>query len=452
MGRAQGERRALDRLAIPAIIAGIAEPLIGLIDTAFVGRLGTADLAAVGIATSFFLLVVWVLAQTRSAILAVVARYFGRNDLYAIQDLVPLAIWMNFALGLSFFAITSFFAEPIFSLYNAEGEVLHKAVAYYRIRSIGHPIVLATFALSGVFRGLQNTSWSMWAGILGALVNIALDPWFIFGGAGVPAMGIEGSAWASVLAQCVMLAYSLLILYTRTPFRILPKRWSHPELGGLVGLSGNLFIRTISLNVAYFLGNRFATGYGDAHIAAHSIAMQVWLFSAFFIDGYAAAGSVLAGKFAGQGDTVALYRTGRQVMWRSVWIGAALAVCMLMGYSWMASGFTSDGTVITLFNGIFWMVLLTQPINAVAFAYDGLLKGLGAGGLLRNTLLITTFFLFVPTIFLGDRLGWGLHGVWTAFLVWMIGRGWVLTSHFERRYHPTRSRVRSSVPGTDPAR
>ena len=138
--------RQIDRLAFPAIIAGIAEPVISLVDTAFVGRLGTADLAAVGIASSFFLLVVWVLAQTRSAVMAIVARSYGADRLGDVKDLVPLAIWMNVLLGLLFFSITSWFAEPIFRMYNAEGEVLAKAVKYYNIRSIGHPIVLATFA------------------------------------------------------------------------------------------------------------------------------------------------------------------------------------------------------------------------------------------------------------------------------------------------------------------
>ena len=95
-------RKDLDRLAIPAIISGIAEPVIALVDTAFVGHLGTSDLAAVGIASSFFLLVVWVLAQTRSAVLAVVARYYGEQRVDAIADLVPIAIWMNFLLGFGF--------------------------------------------------------------------------------------------------------------------------------------------------------------------------------------------------------------------------------------------------------------------------------------------------------------------------------------------------------------
>jgi len=429
-------RRELDRLAVPAIIAGIAEPVIALVDTAFVGRLGTADLAAVGIGSSFFLLVVWVLAQTRSAVLAVVARYYGAGRLDEVKDLVPIAIWMNVVLGLGFFAVTSAFAEPIFRLYNADGEVLAKAVEYYRIRAIGHPVVLAVFAITGAFRGIQNLSWSMWLSLLGAVVNLVLTPVLIFGWGPVPAMGIAGSAWSSLAAQVVMFAVAVRILQRRTPFAFLPRTWRHPALLSLWLLSGNLFARTLALNVCYYLGNRYATGYGEAHIAAHSIAMQIWLFSAFFIDGYAAAGSVVAGRLNGERDWPQLYRVGWQVVRMSVTIGGALAVVYLAGYNLIGGIFTTDPQVLALLGGVFWMVVLTQPINAVAFAFDGIYKGLGNGKVLRNALLIATFGVFVPIAWGTDALGWGLHAVWAAFLAWMVVRGALLAGHFQKRYGP----------------
>lgn len=429
-------RRDLDRLAIPAIIAGIAEPVIALVDTAFVGRLGTADLAAVGIGSSFFLLVVWVLAQTRSAVLAVVARYYGAQRLDEVKDLVPIAIWMNVLLGFGFFALTSVFAEPIFRLYNADGEVLSKAVEYYRIRSIGHPIVLATFAITGAFRGIQNLSWSMWISILGASVNLVLNPILIFGWGPIAGMGIAGSAWSSLFAQLVMFLAAIRIMRVRTPFRLIPVTWNHPELKGLWLLSGNLFARTMALNVCYYLGNRFATGYGEAHIAAHSIAMQIWLFSAFFIDGYAAAGSVLVGRLNGEGERTQLYRVSWQVVRMSVFLGTGLALIYLAGYSWIGGLFTKDKTVLGLLYGVFWMVILTQPINAVAFAFDGIYKGLGNGKVLRNVLLIATFAAFIPIIWTADAFGWGLYAIWSAFLGWMLVRGALLGVHFQKHFKP----------------
>ncbi len=438
-------RRDLDRLAIPAIISGIAEPLIALVDMAYVGRLGTADLAAVGIGSSFFLLVVWVLAQTRSAVLAVVARYYGEQRLSEVHGLVPLAVWMNFGLGLLFFGITNAFSTQIFQLYNAEGDVLAKCVAYYHIRSFGFPFVLATFALTGAFRGMQNLKWSMWISIFGAAVNLVLNPLLIFGYGGFPQLGIEGSSWASLVAQLSMFAFAIVVLKTRTPFPLFPTAWRHPELKSLWLLSGNLFARTIALNACYYLGARYAAGYGLLQSAAHSIAMNIWLFSAFFIDGYAAAGSVLVGRFNGERNWAALYRVSWQVVRRSVLIGAILSAIYGIGYMWIGSLFTKATDTLVLFNAVFWLVIITQPINAVAFAFDGIYKGVGDGKSLRNVLIIATFGVFLPVAWALDAFGWELHAVWTAFLLWMFTRGFMLSLAFEKEFGP-RSVLRRPPP------
>jgi Na+-driven multidrug efflux pump len=223
---------------------------------------------------------------------------------------------------------------------------------------------------------------------------------------------------------------------------MLPRTWKHPELFGLWLLSGNLFARTIALNACYYLGNRYATGYGQEYIGAHSIAMQIWLFSAFFIDGYAAAGSVLVGRLSGERKWTDMYRVSWQVVRMSVYIGAGLAVIYAAGYAYIGELFTTDAKVLSLFNGVFWMVVITQPINAVAFAFDGIYKGLGDGKILRNVLLISTFGVFVPIAYGADALGWHLHAIWLAFLAWMIVRGLLLALHFEKNHAPRAVRKR----------
>lgn len=430
-------RKDIDRLAVPAIISGIAEPLISLVDTACVGALHDTDmLGAVGIGSSFFLLVLWVLAQTRSAVLAVVARYYGQQRLDAVAGLVPIAMWTNFGLGVLFLGITYPFAEHIFEAYNASGRQLELTCDYFRIRCFGFPISLAVYALTGAFRGLQNLKWSMYISLIGASVNLVLNPLLIFGYGPFPAMGIEGSALSSLIAQACMLVACVVVVRTRTTFTLWPSSWRHPEFVPLMRNSGQLFARTIALNVCYYLGNRYATGYGQAYIAAHSIAMQIWLFSAFFIDGYAAAGSVLVGRLVGERNWRDLYNVSWQVVRMSVTIGAVLSVIYLIAYAHIGSLFTKDAAVLSLLGGVFWMVVVTQPINAVAFAFDGIYKGLGGGKILRNVLLISTFLAFVPVAWGMDALGWKLHAIWTAFLLWMFVRGLLLALHFEKNHRP----------------
>jgi len=421
---------------VPAIIGGIADPLIALTDMHFAGRIGPHDLAAVGIGSSFFLLVLWVLAQTRSAVLAATARYYGAERLDDVRDLVPIALWMNVGLGVVFYAITVPAAHAIFSLYTPDAVVQEKAVGYYAVRAIGHPLALAVFALTGAFRGIQNMRWGMWISIAGALINVALNPLLIFGIGTWSGMGINGSALASVIAQACMLGITLHITRTRTPFALFPQRWRHPELFPLLLNSGNLIARTVTLNACYFLGNRFASDYGLAAIGAHTIAMQLWLFSAFFIDGYAAAGSVIAGRLNGAGDRKELHRVSWQVVRITIFIGAGLGLLYVLFYDQLGGLFTDDAGVLAAFHAVFWLVAVTQPINAIAFAWDGIFKGIGRSPELRNALLFGTFCVFVPAITLGDRHGLQLHGIWIAFGLWMLARGVWLTVVFERKYSP----------------
>ena len=150
-------------MAIPAIIAGIAEPLLSITDTAIVGNLKinpTEALAAVGIAGSFITAIVWILSQTRSAISAIISQYLGANKIGEILKLPSQIIFINIVLSIVIYVVTIYFIDDIFTLYNARGLVLENAVYYYKIRSLGLPLTLFVFAVFGIFRGYaRRLSW-----------------------------------------------------------------------------------------------------------------------------------------------------------------------------------------------------------------------------------------------------------------------------------------------------
>lgn len=425
----------VNRLALPAILAGISEPVIALIDTAFIGQLGTVELGGIGIGSSLFVLFVWVLTQTKTAISAIVSRHYGARSLDSIRGLVPQALIFVFLLGVLVSFLTSIFSVPLLELYSAKGEILSKADSYFSIRSLGFPLVLSTFTIFGIFRGMQNTSWAMFISIGAALINVLLDVLLIFGVEGyIPAMGIEGAAWASLIAQASMLCAAATILILKTPFRLNRLEAFHPEFRNMLGLSSGFIIRTMALNITFFLANRYATGYGDEYIAAHTIAVNIWLFSSYFIDGYANAGNAIAGRLLGSGDTSELFRIAKKLVGISMFIGALLSLSYLLMYPWMGSFFSDDSAVILLFNSIFWMVIIAQPLNAIAFSLDGVFKGLSRARFLMNTLLIASFMGFLPLLFIGDHLGWKLYGIWAAFILFMAIRGGTLIWEFRRKY------------------
>ena len=372
--------KQINKLAIPAIISGIAEPLLSITDTAIVGNVElhpVASLAAVGIAGSFLSALFWILAQTRSAISAIIAQYLGAKNLNAIKTLPAQIIYINIVVSALIYLVTIFFVDEIFMLYNAEGRILNYAVDYYKVRAIGLPLTLFTFSVFGVFRGMQNTYWPMVISIIGTVLNIVLDYILVFGIDGyIPAMHIQGAAYASVIAQGVMAIAALFLMLRKTPFRLKFVLPFNKEVKRLLSLSFNLIIRAAALNIALYFANAYATKYGDHFIAAQTIAFQIWLFFAFFIDGYSSVGNIVSGRLLGEKDFKNLWNLSIDLTRYAVLIAIILGAFCSLFYNPIGRLFTQDQQVLESFFSIFWMVILMQPLNAVAFVFDGLFKGL----------------------------------------------------------------------------
>lgn len=430
--------KEINKIAVPAIIAGIAEPLISLTDIAIIGNVDrdpVEALAAAGIVGSFLSAIIWIVAQTKTAISALVSQHLGAQRLHAVKTLVPQAIYFNLLLSIVIYAVTAYFAAAIFKAYNAEGLVLNYAADYYQIRALGYPLTLVTFALFGVFRGLQNTLWAMKCSLTGAFLNVGLDYLLVYGIPGlIPAMHLVGAAYASVISQAVMMIMALFFFFTRTPFGLRLSSSINPQMRGLLLMSANLFVRTAALNFAIYLANAYATGYGKNYIAAQSILMNIWLFFSFFIDGYANAGNAISGRLLGARDYKRLWNLSIDISKYAIIIAITLiGVCALF-YEEIGLLFSKEKSVLVLFTSVFWMVLFMQPINAIAFMFDGIFKGLGEAKYLRNVLLFATFLGFTPVLLIGDYFGLELYAIWIAFFVWMLIRSSALVIKFRKKY------------------
>jgi putative MATE family efflux protein len=431
--------KRIQQLAIPAIIAGIAEPILSSTDAAVVGNMdafSTESLAAVGIVGSFLSMLIWILGQTRSAISAIISQNLGAGNLDDIKVLPAQAIFFNILLSLVVLGGTYFFVVPIFSLMNAKGLVLDLSVEYYNIRVWGFPLTLFTFAVFGIFRGLQNTFWPMVVAIIGAVLNIGLDIVLVYGIDGIlEPMGVRGAAWASLIAQTVMAIMALILVLTKTNVSLRLRFPLHPEINRLVVMSGNLFVRSFALNVALILAVREATAIGDAYVAAHTIAANIWLFTAFFIDGYGAAGNSLGGRLLGAKDYPNLWVLTKKVVGYNGIVSVVLMIACVVFYEPLGALFSNEEDVLSIFYSIFFMVIIMQPINAMAFTLDSIFKGLGEMGYLRNTLLLATFVGFVPTLYLSRYMDWGIVGIWLAFIVWMLFRASALMYFYYTKYY-----------------
>ncbi|WP_228236534.1 MATE family efflux transporter [Allomuricauda sp. M10] len=432
--------RTINQLAIPATISGIAEPILSITDTAIVGNIPTdslESLAAAGIVGSFLSMLIWVLGQTRSSISAIISQYLGAGRLEEVKHLPAQAIFFNILLSVVVLVSTVFVIEEIFTLFNATGKILHYCVSYYSIRVWGFPLTLFTFAIFGIFRGLQNTFYPMVIAIIGAVLNIGLDFLLVYGVEGwIPAMYLEGAAWASLISQAIMALLAFILLLKKTEISMKLVFPLNKELKRVVFMSLNLFVRAIALNVALILAVREATALGDRFIGAHTIAINLWLFAAFFIDGFAAAGNSMGGKLLGAGDYNGLWTLAKKIVLYGMVVSCILMLCGFVFYHPIGQLFSNDILVLDTFYGIFYIVILGLPMNTLAFVFDGLFKGLGEMKYLRNVLLTATFLGFVPMLYLGKLLGWGFYAIWVAFVIWMLIRGFALLWKFDRKFRP----------------
>ncbi|GFD71748.1 MATE family efflux transporter [Tenacibaculum sp. KUL113] len=430
----------INKLAMPALIAGVAEPLLSTTDLAIVGNIehnATESIAAIGIVGAFLSMLIWVFGQTRSGISSIVSQYLGADKLDEIKNLPAQAIVIVLGVSALILGISYPFAKEIFELYNASGTILDYSVSYYKIRVFGFPFTLFTIAVFGTFRGLQNTYYPMVIALIGTFINIGLDVVLVYGIEGlIPAMHIQGAAYASVVAQATMAIISAVLLLKKTD---IPLRFNLPlnaEIPKFINMVLNLFVRTIALNVALYFGTSYATDYGDAYIAAYTIGFNLWLMGAFMIDGYSSAGNILSGKLLGAKAYKTLVMLGNRLITYGFLFGLLLTAVGFVLYQFIGKIFTKEPEVLQQFYNTFWIILLMQPVCSIAFIYDGMFKGMGEMKYLRNVLLLATGFVFVPTLLFFDSLDYKLYAIWIAFFLWMIARGTPLIIKFRRKFLP----------------
>ena len=429
----------IQKLAIPALISGIAEPILSITDTIIVGNMpenATISLGAVGIVGSFISMLIWVFGQTRSVIASIIAQALGQKKLEEVEDLPAQGILIIISSSFLIILLTYFNSEGLFKFYNASGNLLKFCVEYFNIRVWGLPFTLLTIGIFGIFRGLQNTYYPMIIAIVGTILNIVLDIILVYGVEGfINPMFIQGAAYASLVAQVTMAFLAVILLYKKTNIKLAVKFPFNPKIKSFMQMFGNLVIRTASLNVTLYFCNAFATKYGDEFIAAYTIAINLWFLVAFIIDGYSSAGTILSGKLYGEKSYGVLMKFGNDLTKIGVKIGIIMCIIGFVFYYPLGRIFNNDPVVLEEFYNIFWIVLAMLPLCSIAFIFDGIYKGLGWMKDLRNVLLFSTFIIFVPFVILFDHYDLGLHGIFYAFTLWILSRSIPLIIKFRKTFN-----------------
>lgn len=406
------------RLSLPVLLSLVAEPLTGLVDTGFIARLGTVPLAALGVGTMALSSIFWAFNFLGIGTQTEVAQALGREHHDRAHRMTTLAVLLALALGLLLIAAVWPLASRLAVLMGAADEVHTLSVDYIRVRLFGAPAVLVTIAAFGVFRGRQDMRTPLWITVTVNLLNVILDPLLIFGYGLLPRLGVAGAAAASVISQWTGAGILMILLYRDIDFTLGRRGGIRlAEAGRLLRIGQDLFIRTGMITLFLLLATRAATRLGPTEGAAHQAIRQIWVFTALFLDAYAVTGQSLAAFFAGARQLDLARRVARLVCLWSLFTGLVLALLMLWGRGIVILLFVPE-TAVSVFIQAWWIALIAQPINALAFATDGIHWGMGDFRFLRNVVLIATTVSASLLFLMGGLDGFSLNWIWAITGLW----------------------------------
>ncbi|KAI3839982.1 hypothetical protein MKX03_020470 [Papaver bracteatum] len=431
-------------IALPAALALAADPITSLVDTAFVGRLGSVELAAVGVSISVFNLVSKLLnvpllnittsfvaeeqalasesninslkngTGTNSA--SVLQESIGEKQNKKLLPAVSTSLALAAGIGIAEAIALSFGSEFLMNIMGipVDSPMHAPAEQFLTLRAIGAPPIVIALAAQGAFRGLIDTKTPLYAVSAGNLLNAVLDPILIF----LCGLGISGAAISTVVSEYLIAFILLWNLNSRVV--LVPPNIVVVGVTRYLKSGGLLIGRTIAVLVTLTLATSAAAREGPIIMAGYQISLEVWMALSLLNDALALAGQALLASSYSQGN----YKRARDVIYRSLQIGlgtgVVLAIILFAGFDSFSSLFSTDPAVLEIASSSLWFVAGTQPLNAVAFVLDGLYYGVSDFAYAAYSMaligLVSSLFILVSVPV------YGLAGVWMGLFLFMILR------------------------------
>ena len=410
--------KTLLSMSLPVLLSLVAEPLTGLVDTAFVMRLGSESLAALGVGTVTLSGIFWAFNFLGIGTQTEVAQASGRQEINAAKEVGGSALVLAVLIGFLLLVFGLPFVPYVTRVMGATGAVYDLSSQYIQVRLFGAPAVLLTIAAFGIFRGMQDMLTPFWVAISINTLNMILDPLMIFGYGPFPRLGVFGAGLASTISQWIGAGCLVWVVHKRIG---LPHRIRLRDVLKLFKIGRDLFIRTGLLTAFYMITTRAATRIGPDAGAAHQAVRQVWVFSFLFLDAYATTGQSLVGYFIGPHLMEQTRRVARIVCLWSFLTGLVMGVVLWFGKP-LVIIFLVPPSVIHLFIPAWAIAALIQPVNALAFATDGIHWGTGDFRYLRNAIITATTCGAMAIYLLDETTAGALTWIWLITAFWIVIR------------------------------
>lgn len=413
--------REIFKISIPNIVSNISIPLLGIVDTALMGRMqDPAYIGAIAIGGIIFNILYWGFGFLRPGTTGLTAQAFGRNNKAETYRLLIRALSLGVLFGLALLVFSAPLGTLFFGILSGSDKVMELATEYYSIRILAAPAVLCVFAFRGWFFGMQNAIAPMVLTIVSNLLNILLSWYFVM----ELDLSVKGVAWGTVLAQWITLFLAIGILLYRhrfEAFRHINREVFHTEeLRRFLVVNRDMFIRNMGLILVFSFFTNHSSKMGDRYLAVNQMLLELFYFMSYAIDGFAYASESLVGKYLGQEDIEKTKLVIRKCLYYGLALGGLYSVAYLAFGDFILGLLTTNPVLIADGQSYLIWCALVGLTGALAFIWDGVYSGATASVELRNSMLISVVLFFA--VFYITDMRYPLVAVWAAMIAFMLGR------------------------------
>ncbi|GAA4741082.1 MATE family efflux transporter [Gordonia alkaliphila] len=407
------------KLAGSALVVLIAPPLYLMLDLAVVGRLGGDEFAALAVGTLVLAIVSTQLTFLAYGTTARSAREFGAGRRSAAVAEGVQASWIALVAGAAIIAVVYPTAPWIMRALVPDDAVAGAAAQWLRIAMFGVPLILLAMAGNGWLRGVQEARPPVVYVTVGLALAAVLCVVLVHGLAGAPKLGLPGSAVANLIGQGLT-----GVLFVGRLVRESDGRWRPdlPVMRAQLVMARDLILRSASFQICFVSAAAVAARFGVAQVAAHQLVLQLWEFIALLLDSLAIAAQQLVGAALGAKAFGLAKANARRAVVSSFAMAVTLAAVFAVGVTLIPRIFTDDPEILAAARVPWWFLVVMVPVAGVVFALDGVLLGAGDVAFLRTATLLGALLGFLPLIWLALVFDWGLAGIWSGLLVFMLAR------------------------------
>jgi MATE family multidrug resistance protein len=409
-------------IALPSIVSNITVPLLGLVDVAITGHLGSAAyIGAIAVGGMLFNIIYWMFAFLRMGTSGMTAQAFGARNFPEVVSVLLRAVLVSVMISGVMLCLQVPVRDLALSIIMPSEEVAAYTRVYFNICIWGAPAALALFALTGWYVGMQNSKIPMAVAIIQNVANIVISFVLVYG----LGMKIEGVAMGTVIAQYIglLVAVVLLFKYYSRLRKYLCRQFilTREALLKFFLLNKDIFFRTCCLILVHFFFIAAGAKQGDKELAVNTMLMQLFTLYSYIMDGFAFAGEAMVGKAIG-GKMRGIYdETVRRLFCWGWGVAALFTLAYLLFGRAFLSLLTNDAAVLDTARLYQPWTLLFPLCGMAAFIWDGIYIGATAtkGMLISMASGMVVFFLLYFTLM---PVG-GNHGLWIAFVVYLATRG-----------------------------